>query len=1253
MTIKPKDSQWTDDQWRAITEHGHNILVAAAAGSGKTAVLVERMIRKITDQDHPVSIDHLLVVTFTKAAASEMKERIGKALDREIAAHPESLYLRRQQSLLGRASIMTLHAFCMSVVKRYYYFLDLDPGFRLLDETEAALMREEVLTEILEEHYGSDDPEFFKLADRYSGDRSDESLQKMILKLYNFSQSHPWPERWLDQMSSSYETENKKSIDDFNWSAGLKKSLSDETAGLLTALEEARRLAMEPGGPAPYAETLTDDINALRNLSVTSDTAWETIRSSFMAISFDKMKAARGKDIDQRLKEQSKKIRDRVKDRITEIQQQWFGRSEEECMRDLQDMTSSVSLLRELVGEFSNRFKSEKRSKGLLDFSDLEHDCLAILRSSRSAPEDEHPSVVAEQYRAQFEEILVDEYQDTNRVQEAILHLISRDGGEQGNLFMVGDVKQSIYGFRLADPGLFIQKYKRFSHPDGGGVKIDLSSNFRSRREIIAGTNFIFKQLMDEKVGGITYDDSAALRYGADYPDNHVAVDLEIIDRSSSGEDDSGAGAEDLQSEELEALAIADRIEAMMGNGSESGFRVTDRRTRRMRALKFRDIAILMRSANTSAAVMIDILRQRGIPAYAELSSGYFDTVEVSVMISLLKIIDNPIQDIPLASVLRSPIVGLDGDGLAAVRMTDRAIPFYQAIRRYIETNQGKLSDQLTRFIEQLGEWRDFSRNHSVAALIWQIYRDTGYYEYVGGLSAGAQRQANLKALYDRARQYEKTSFRGLFRFLHFIGQMRENGGDLGEARALSEQEDVVRIMTIHKSKGLEFPVVFVAGLDKKFNLRDTAEPALLHKTLGFGTRWIDPEKRMSVPMLPYLAIKEQIKAETIAEEMRILYVAVTRAREKLILAGAVKDAEKKIQQWLPALHSKGWLLPDAERSSGQSFLDWIGPCVARHSSSSALHEIIGDTPDYTDVSQHSSSWKVHIVSAAELIPASTGQLEDDRGKLERIRRWQAVESRSGLEDEIRRRLEWTYPRLDAALHMAKQTVTEIKSQQEYFSEGQDDRLLMERFPKIGGDRPRFLQQGSGVLSATERGTAMHMLMQHLDLTAPIDPESIRRQGKKLVDREILTCEQENSLDYEAVSGFLKSSAGKKMRFADKVTRECPFSLVIDADKVYPDWGHVTAQEGEKVLVQGVIDCIIEDSEGIMLLDYKTDHLSSRFPDLAAAKKELIRRYRLQLALYRTAIEKIWKRPVVQVGLYAFDGGYYLDLTPPKGARTE
>ncbi|HET6872984.1 MAG TPA: helicase-exonuclease AddAB subunit AddA, partial [Sporolactobacillaceae bacterium] len=677
-------------------------------------------------------------------------------------------------------------------------------------------------------------------------------------------------------------------------------SIQERLEGLLHALSEAETLAAEPEGPYPYLETLASDRQLIEGLLEATRGPWETAYEKFAAISYKSLKACRGADFDEALKKQVQGIRDEIKKGIESIRQDGFLQSPEGYLNDLREMAPYVDQLISLVKAFGEAYKAAKREKGLLDFNDLEHDCLTLLRDPESTPNHEIPSDIALTYRALFDELLIDEYQDTNQVQETVLWHVSKGG----NRFMVGDVKQSIYRFRLAEPALFLEKYKTFGGVETAdseikrspGSRIDLSQNFRSRKEVLSGTNYIFTQIMDEAVGEIDYDDRAALKFGSkDYDEKDLPVELHLIDGASDeDEEDADQEVDMYPNTELEAHLIATRIEKLLNEGMT----VFDKSLGRNRPIQYKDIVILLRSVQGTAPALLEVLNHRGIPAYAELSTGYFEAVEVSIMMALLKTIDNPYQDIPLVSVLRSPIVGLTGKELAEIRLAERRGPFIEAIHLYISHSDTPLADTLQTFLKQLEAWRNRARRGALADLVWQIYQETGYYDYVAGLTQGDQRQANLKALYDRARQYEQTSFRGLFRFLRFIERLQDKGSDLGEARALSEQEDVVRVMTIHKSKGLEFPVVFVAGIHKKFNVRDANGKTLLHKSLGFGTKLIDPEARFTLRTFAQTAIKRQIERETKAEEMRILYVALTRAREKLILIGSVPDAGKVLQKW-------------------------------------------------------------------------------------------------------------------------------------------------------------------------------------------------------------------------------------------------------------------------------------------------------------------------------------------------------------------
>ncbi|MGB7998725.1 MAG: helicase-exonuclease AddAB subunit AddA, partial [Anaerobacillus sp.] len=926
--VKPEGARWTDEQWEAIAARGQDVLVAAAAGSGKTAVLVERIIRRLADENDPAEVDRILVVTFTNAAAAEMRHRIGEALEGRLKEDPSSLYLRRQLSMLNRASISTLHSFCTEVIRRYYYEIDLDPAFRVADQTEAALLREEAMEELFEEHYSQKENEaFFDLVDRYSSDRSDVDLQQLVERLYHFSSSHPWPEQWLLDSVKMYEEADGKEFDQLFWVKELTKDVILQLEGMRDVQDKAIEHSSAPGGPEPYLETLETEREMVNGLLNAASQSWQALKSVFDTVTFGRLKPCKGDQYDSEMIDTVKAMRDRVKKTVQGLKEDLFERDPDEYVKDVVKLAPVLSTLSSLVNEFRERYTMLKKEKGLVDYSDLEHYCLSILLDDASTPDHPIPSSAAREYQTQFAEVLIDEYQDTNSVQETILNAISRSSETGGNRFMVGDVKQSIYRFRLAEPGLFLSKYKTFGRTsDDPSKRIDLAKNFRSREEVLNGTNFIFKQIMDERVGEIEYDDAAELIPGADYPPAETVIpEVHIIDQSSGSEDE-----DDVEKVQLEARFIASRIKSMMGKSEEERTKIYDRKEDRMRPIQYRDMVILLRATASWAPVILEELKQAGVPAYSDLASGYFEATEVAIMMSLLNVIDNPYQDIPLASVLRSPIIGLSEEELALVRINEKHSSYYAALQVYCASETNPLSEKLSRFITNLNRWREESRQTSLSELIWQLYRETNYYEFVGGMPAGLQRQANLRALYDRARQYEATSFRGLFRFLRFIDRMKERGSDLGTARALGEQEDVVRVMTIHKSKGLEFPVVFLAGAAKQFNMRDMSNQMLMHKEFGLATKFIDPVNRISYPTLPYFTLQKRMKLEMLAEEMRVLYVALTRAKEKLVLIGTVNDWEKELLSWASA-SGDDWLLSDYERSKGKSYLSWIGPSLLRH----------------------------------------------------------------------------------------------------------------------------------------------------------------------------------------------------------------------------------------------------------------------------------------------------------------------------------
>lgn len=1234
MIEKPSDSQWTDDQWKAIVSSGQDILVAAAAGSGKTAVLVERIIRKIISKENPVDVDRLLVATFTNASAAEMRNRIGEALEKALKENPSSLHLRRQLSLLNRAAISTLHSFCLNVVRKYYYLIDLDPGFRIADETEGQLLIDEVLDDIFEEQYSlADNDAFFDLVDRYTTDRSDTDLQTLVRALYQFSRSHPNPLKWLDELSVMYGEEER--LEDLPFFPYLTADISVQLSSSLEKLQRALALTEKPGGPAPRAENLVDDIRQVQELMDAQD-SWKELGKRMALTSFSRAKACKGSEYSKDLLEQATALRNSAKKQIEQLQEELFARSYESHLQDLRELKPVIETLVSLVKMFGARFDEMKKQKGIVDFSDLEHYCLQIL-----GLEDEKGNIQATEaaldYQHQFAEVLVDEYQDTNLVQETILKLVTKS--EPGNLFMVGDVKQSIYRFRLAEPFLFLSKYKTFSK-DGQdtGLRIDLSKNFRSRSEVIDGTNFLFKQLMGEKVGEVAYDNDAELKLGASYPDSEkMRAELLIVNRGKDEEEDESDepqfNPEELQTVQLEARVMAKKIRTMI----QDKFQIYDRKIGGTRNIMYRDVVILLRSMPWAPQI-IEEFKQEGIPVYANLSGGYFEATEVAIMMSLLKIIDNPYQDVPLAAVLRSPIVGLDTNEMAIIRTYSKKGTYFEALKLFMSEASAEdetLSKRLQSFYNQLQNWRELARKGSVSELIWQLYRDTKFFNYVGGMPGGKQRQANLRALYDRSRQYEATTFRGLFRFLRFIERMQERGDDLGAARALGEQEDVVRLMTIHSSKGLEFPVVFVAGLARQFNMMDMNKKYLLDKELGFATKLIQPSLRISYPTLPLAAMKKKMKIELLSEELRVLYVALTRAKEKLFLVGSLKDAGKTLSDWQNSMTHEKWLLPDFERAQAKSYLDWIGPALIRHQDAERLRENSEETSPH--LLSHPSRWEVSVIGEEELYDIQKEEKKYDQDMLSALKNLEPVAPQSDYQDQIRSQLSWTYNHELATVFRSKQSVSEVKRQQEFRDDYSDEIIIRSQKENFMYDRPKFMQKKS--LTAAEKGTAMHAVMQQLNVREPVTEESTSRKVQELITKEILTKEQADSINTKSIVQFFQTDIGKRMQKADRIQREVPFSYALPAEELYDE------AKGEQVLIQGVIDCLFEDEDGYVLLDYKTDAIHGKFAGgFNQARSILAERYRVQLDLYGKAIEKITKKTLSNKVLYFFDGGHVLEI---------
>lgn len=1248
IPAKPADVTWTEDQWKAIWAKDQDILVAAAAGSGKTAVLVNRIIQKVLSEEEPMNVDELLVVTFTNASAAEMKHRIGEALEKAINENPHSQHLRKQLSLINRASISTLHSFCLEVIRKYYYLTEIDPGFRIADSTEADLLRDEVMEDLFEEHYSrSDNDLFFKLVDAYTSDRNDAALQTMVRSLHDFSRSHPNPDQWLDNLVGMYDVEEDARIEDLIFLKALTFDIELQIEAAKDLLQQAMDLTTVPGGPAPRAENFLEDLLIVERLSRANHKSWSKMYEEMQSWKFSTAKRCSGDDFNQDLVDLATKHRNKAKKILEALRSELFSRKPESFIRDIRELKNYAETLVMLVKQFDKRFFAAKAEKNLVDFSDLEHYCLDILTGEFTGDE-RVPSTAAKEYRNQFKEVLVDEYQDTNLVQESILKLVTVDGEDSGNMFMVGDVKQSIYRFRLAEPNLFLGKYTRFTHVGKDtGLRIDLNRNFRSRKEVLDGTNFLFKQLMGVTVGEIEYDEDAELKKGAPYPEeNPYPIEMYLIDNSREG-DNSASAAEDedeaieavFDTEELENAQLEARMMArLIKKAIQDKQPIFDGKTGTYRSITYRDIVILLRSMPWAPQIMEEFKKQ-GIPVYANLSTGYFEATEVAIMISLLKVIDNPQQDIPLVSVLRSPIVGINEEELAQIRLFNSET-YYDAMADFCRNADPAeypgFHEKVVTFNRNLDKWRQLALQEALSDLIWQLYRETRFYDFAGGMPGGKQRQANLRALYDRSRQYESSSFRGLFRFLRFIERMQERGDDLGAARALGEQEDVVRLMTIHSSKGLEFPVVFIAGLSKQFNMMDIRKSYLLDKDFGFASKYVNPELRITYPSLPQIAFKRKKQLEMIAEEMRVLYVALTRAKEKLYLIGTVKDVEKSLQNWSASSSHGDWLLKDYVRAGAKSYLDWIGPAVIRHRDSSGLieNQLIN-----AEISTHPSNWLIEVVPNAELQAVEDEEAIEQEKLLESVRNAERVDSESEYKEKILEQLSWSYANKDASVHRSKQSVSELKRQAE-IRDDQSSTELLRKFKRPILTRPAFMQEKS--LTPAEKGTITHLIMQHIDLGNPVTESIVDSTVEDLLKRELMTEEQKAAVYTSVVVRFFESDIGRRMQQASSIRREVPFTMALPANEAYNDW----KKGEEQIMVQGIIDCIFEDEQGsIVLLDYKTDAITNRFTNgFEGAREILADRYRMQLQLYTRAIESILQKKVDERYLFFFDGAHVLEM---------
>ena len=1145
--------KWTDEQQAAIDTRNCNLLVAAGAGSGKTAVLVERILKKIIEDK--VDIDRLLVVTFTNAAASEMRERIANRLYQELE---KDATLQKQITMLAKSNISTLHSFCLKVIRDNFFKIDLDPNFRIGDQVECELLKIETIEELMEELYEADDKEFEELINTYTGNREDSELKNIALSIYNFVQSTPKPNEWLEEKCEMYNLRDGVDFAETEWGKLLLDYAKEEVEG---QIQELKNLEKDLYDYPNYLQTIQDDILVLKAISEKNNT-WDSFYNQIRLLEFSKLKPC--KDIDDDLKQAVKDTREKMKKSIKEyLCESVFVSNSEAILSDMKLLYKNLKALTRFIELFDKKFSEKKREKNILDFNDIEHIALKLLSENED---------ISGMYKEKFDEILIDEYQDSNLVQESIINTIAKN-----RTFMVGDVKQSIYRFRHACPALFLNKYETYSDDSEYGKKILLFKNFRSNENIIDATNYIFKQIMSKEFGEIDYTEKEYLQFGATYyPQKSEPVEVHLIETNN----------EDIENEDdiedkpqLEARVIANRISELVGN-----VEVYDKNTGNMRKAEYRDIVILLRATTNYADIFSKELADKNIPVYADNQMGYFENSEIQIITSLLKIIDNPMQDIPLLAVMRSQIGNFTVDELTSIRLVDRNCNFYTAMQKFAAAdtridNFDNLANKVKEFMEKLIEWRDKSNYLSLFDLLWSLYNETGYYYYVSLLPDGMKRQANLKLLLERAKSFESTSYKGLFNFLNYIDNIRESSGDLESSKLIGENENVVRIMSIHKSKGLEFPIVFLAGTTRKFNRRDFNEKIILHQKLGFGPNIIKYAKRITYPSIPKLAILQEAKREELSEEMRILYVATTRARERLIITGMTKNIEKLCDK----MNNE---VTNYSVSKASCFFDWIGQAVI----------------------EKDNDWIIKRWSYDDVLKLSNIEEEKYENLKDDIKKFKPSKDYF----ELDKKMSWKYSHMEATSLPTKVSISEMKRKYVIDDESvNNENVLIEK--------PAFMEEK--IDTGASYGTRVHFILQNIDYAEPNVDKFISDLPNN-VQKHII----------DQINKFIASKLYDRIKNSKAFYRETSFNLNVSANEVYS----FDSDIGEEVMLQGIIDLYFIENDEIVLVDFKTDNVDSG--------DELVKRYRIQLELYKRALEEITGMRVKESIIYSLKLGQQFDI---------
>lgn len=1266
--------KFTPEQQRVIELHNSNILVSAAAGSGKTAVLVERIIRMICDGEHPADIDRLLIVTFTNAAAAEMRERIAAGITARLEADPGNEHIQKQSALLHNAQITTIDSFSLFLIRNHFNEIGLDPDFRVADEGEIKLLQQEVLAQLLEDAYAGqfvpEAPEQFHACVEYFCPGGRESvLEQHILNLSRYAGSFPWPAEWLEERKNDYAAGDMEALVHSDYGQYLTERVNRTVEGCLEKLREVKRLCELPDGPYMYGELTEAEIERLERLTSCKDL--EEQAAKIPAVTFARLPSKKDDSVDPAKRELAKAIRNSVKDTLSDLSESYFKTPLELAVEQGKACREPLRMLLDLVLEFDRRLLAAKQERHLIDFSDMEHYALQILLKREKVEESDGtgtdrtetkyrivPSDVAMEYRQYFQEILIDEYQDSNLVQEYLLSAISGEEEGRYNRFMVGDVKQSIYKFRLARPELFLEKYDTYQET-GDLCRIDLAKNFRSRIQVVDAVNGVFSRIMSREIGGIAYDDKAALYPGAVYPaqeDPAYGSELLLIRKPEKGErEESGIGEQHAEGagvlvdydnvRQLEALAIAARIKQLKGS-----LQVMEKSAGELRPVRYSDMVILLRTTSGWDEEFKKILEQQGIPVYITSKTGYFGALEVQELLQFLRVLDNPRQDIPLFGVMQSVFGGFTQEEIAQIRSggeghSRKRMTLYEALKEVAQSGrtveegeeisagesageEAELSQKADTFLQRIGHYRDLTPFTSIRDLLQRILDDYDYLNYVTALPAGSKRRANVEMLLTKASAFEKTSYFGLFHFIRYMEQLEKYDVDYGEADTLDENADVVRIMSIHKSKGLEFPVVFVSGLSKRFNMQDANQSLIVDMDLGVAVDYVDSVRRIKNKTLRRTVLSAKMKEDNLAEELRVLYVALTRAREKLILTAVLDKADEK---WELAQMTGQERLTYLDFCEAGSYMDFLLPILPQtgiavktlRTEDLAVEELreqlrMGDRRE-----------QLRLIACGET--TLTGDPEENERKLM----------------YLRERFAYQYPHPGLQKLYTKTTVSELK----IAAMAEKDEAAFHTFeekevvPYIPGFR-REQEKVSGAV----RGNAFHRTMELLDFTylftesglftgcpnnyeeyrRGLDKNRLQNRLEEFLQRETislrLTEEYAKAVSLPKILNFLEQELAYRMWRAQEqglLYREQPFVLGIDAKRLDPD-----LPEGEKVLIQGIIDVFfIEDGE-IVLLDYKTDVIDSL--------EALWNRYNVQIQYYEEALTKLMQMPVKERILYSF-----------------